>query len=112
MPISPPRWCTRCSQAHSGVCPALIAARRGQQRPPDNRPDSTARGYDSTWEKLSRMIRRERPICQHCGVAPSRMVDHIVPLRAGGARLDVGNLQALCHQCHTWKTKGDRRRYP
>jgi 5-methylcytosine-specific restriction protein A len=56
------------------------------------------------------MIRRERPICEHCGVAPSRMVDHIVPLRAGGARLEVGNLQALCLPCHALKTRSERRR--
>lgn len=110
MPTSPPRWCSRCNRAHSGACPALIAARRGANRPPDNRPDSTARGYDWTWERLSRMIRRERPICEHCGVAPSRMVDHIVPLRAGGARLEVGNLQALCLPCHALKTRSERRR--
>jgi 5-methylcytosine-specific restriction protein A len=110
MPTSPPRWCSRCNRAHSGACPALIAARRGANRPPDNRPDSTARGYDWTWERLSRMIRRERPICEHCGVAPSRMVDHIVPLRAGGARLDLANLQALCLPCHASKTRSERRR--
>ena len=110
MPTSPPRWCARCCRAHSGACPALLAARRGQQRPPDNRPDSTARGYDATWEKLSRMIRRERPICEHCQVAPSRMVDHIVPLRAGGARLELGNLQALCLSCHAAKTRSERRK--
>ena len=110
MPTSPPRWCSRCNRAHSGACPALIAARRGQQRPPDNRPDSTARGYDWTWQRLSRMIRRERPICEHCGVAPSRMVDHIVPLRAGGARLEIENLQSLCLPCHAVKTRSERRR--
>jgi len=110
MPTSPPRWCARCNRAHSGACPALIAARRGANRPPDNRPDSTARGYDWTWERLSRMIRRERPICEHCGVAPSRMVDHIVPLRAGGARLEIENLQALCLPCHAAKTLSERRR--
>lgn len=109
MATSPPRWCARCSRAHSGACPALIAGRRGQQRPADNRPDSTARGYDATWERLSRMIRRERPICEHCGVAPSRMVDHIVPLRAGGARLDLANLQALCLPCHASKTRSERK---
>jgi 5-methylcytosine-specific restriction endonuclease McrA len=57
------------------------------------------------------MIRRERPICEHCGVAPSRMVDHVVPLRAGGARLEVANLQALCNRCHNQKTAGDTRKY-
>ena len=111
MPTTPPRWCPRCRAAHAGVCPAVIAARRDRQRPPDHRPDSTARGYDATWERLSRMVRRERPVCEHCQVRPSRLVDHIVPLRAGGARLEIGNLQALCNRCHNRKTAGDTRKY-
>ncbi|MFN9971948.1 MAG: HNH endonuclease, partial [Phycisphaerae bacterium] len=52
------------------------------------------------------MVRREEPVCRICQAAVATEVDHIVPLRAGGPRLDRGNLQALCHQCHTWKTKG------
>jgi 5-methylcytosine-specific restriction protein A len=31
-------------------------------------------------------------------------VDHIVPIREGGARLDANNLQPLCHTCHSRKT--------
>jgi 5-methylcytosine-specific restriction endonuclease McrA len=32
------------------------------------------------------------------------IVDHIVPIRQGGARLDINNLQSLCHSCHTIKS--------
>jgi 5-methylcytosine-specific restriction endonuclease McrA len=38
-------------------------------------------------------------------IAPAVMVDHIQPLSAGGARLDVGNLQSLCARCHALKTR-------
>ena len=102
----PPRWCAKCCAPHAGACPARPA------RPTDRRPESTARGYDATWESLSRMVRMHHPVCQLCCFAASTEVDHIVPLRVGGARLELSNLQAVCHQCHTWKTKGDRRRYP
>jgi len=111
MPTTPPRWCPRCRAAHSAVCPLVIAARRDRQRQPDTRPDSTARGYDATWERLSKMLRRERPVCELCQVRPSRLVDHIVPLRAGGARLEIENLQALCIACHARKTAADGRKY-
>lgn len=105
MATRPPRWCQRCLAAHGPNCPA-------RPRPADRRPDSTRRGYDATWELLSRMVRREEPVCRICQAAVATEVDHIIPLRAGGPRLERGNLQALCHQCHTWKTRGDRRLYP
>lgn len=50
-------------------------------------------------------------MCEHCQVRPSRLVDHIVPLRAGGARLELENLQALCVACHARKTAADGRKY-
>ena len=32
------------------------------------------------------------------------MVDHIVPINKGGAKLDIGNLQSLCNLCHNRKS--------
>lgn len=40
-------------------------------------------------------------------VTPATEVDHIVPLRQGGARLDRSNLQSLCRPCHAQKTRSD-----
>jgi 5-methylcytosine-specific restriction endonuclease McrA len=31
-------------------------------------------------------------------------VDHIIPIEAGGAKLDPDNLQTVCKRCHTHKT--------
>lgn len=31
-------------------------------------------------------------------------VDHIIPIRAGGPVVDIGNLQLLCYSCHHTKT--------
>jgi 5-methylcytosine-specific restriction enzyme A len=32
------------------------------------------------------------------------VVDHVVPLKDGGARFDRANLQPLCVSCHNRKT--------
>lgn len=40
------------------------------------------------------------------------MVDHIVPLRAGGARLDPRNLESQCYPCHGKKSQADKAKYP
>lgn len=54
------------------------------------------------------MVLRESPLCAdpfhaHAGPVAATDVDHIIARRAGGS--DVrGNLQTLCHACHTKKT--------
>lgn len=50
------------------------------------------------------MVLRREPLCRRCGHEASQ-VDHIRPIRQGGARLDPENLQALCHSCHSRKTR-------
>lgn len=40
------------------------------------------------------------------------MVDHIIPIRAGGARYDPRNLQSLSWSCHAKKTQEDKAKYP
>ena len=45
----------------------------------------------------------------HALLASSYQVDHIVPLHKGGSN-DVGNLQALCEDCHADKTARERGR--
>ena len=54
------------------------------------------------------MILRRSPLCVKCGQGASQ-VDHIVPIRKGGARLDPDNLQPLCHSCHSSKTATEDR---
>ncbi len=38
------------------------------------------------------------------GLIPARVVDHVVPVKDGGARYLASNLQALCVSCHNRKT--------
>ena len=68
-------------------------------------------GYDEQWSKVSKMVRRQEPICRICENALAQMVDHIIPLKQGGERLALSNLQPLCHKCHSHKTKEDIARY-
>lgn len=42
-------------------------------------------------------------------VKPADVVDHIVPIKKGGAELDESNLQPLCHSCHNKKTYYENR---
>lgn len=49
------------------------------------------------------------PLCQiktHCiGITAAVEVDHVVPIRERpDLRLDMSNLQSVCHACHSAKT--------
>lgn len=79
--------------------------------------------YDTrAWQRLSaRVIARHRDqYGNHCPgygrdphPASDLTADHIVPLAAGGAPLDIGNLAELCRSCNSTKGDGSRDRgYP
>lgn len=64
--------------------------------------------YNSTdWRKLSRRQLKREPLCAEClragRIQPAEIADHIRPIREGGARLDIENLQSLCRACHNKK---------
>lgn len=52
-----------------------------------------------------RAKRRDGWACVKCGAKGRIEVDHIVPLRDGGAPYELGNLQCLCVPCHSRKTR-------
>lgn len=64
--------------------------------------------YNSTpWRKVSKIIRRERPICEFCHSELSDVVDHFYERRMPHGEfyeLHDSNLNALCHSCHNRKT--------
>ncbi|MCA1259418.1 HNH endonuclease [Nitratireductor aquimarinus] len=47
-------------------------------------------------------------MCEGCETAPATEVDHITPMRQGGAPRDRANLQSLCGTCHRQKTGAER----
>ena len=58
------------------------------------------------WARLRRRILdRDKWRCQECGAAARLHIDHVLREKAGGARFDEGNLQALCVRCHQNKTR-------
>jgi 5-methylcytosine-specific restriction enzyme A len=60
------------------------------------------------WRLVRAAFLREHPLCGACrergGLIPARVVDHVVPVKDGGARYLASNLQALCVSCHNRKT--------
>ncbi len=72
-----------------------------------NRLGSTARGYGYQWQKLSKVILAQNPVCQMTGCnRMAQCVDHIIPKPKGDDTLD--NLQALCNVCHNQKTASEK----
>lgn len=81
-----------------------------KSRPKQN---ANAEFYRSTaWRKLRHIYKMRHPLCRHCMdngiINPSQEIDHVVPISAGGEKLDWSNLQALCKRCHSIKTARDR----
>lgn len=78
------------------------------------------RGFDAEvgfyqsgrWRAVRAAVLREQPLCRVCAEAgvsvPAQVVDHVVPIKLGGARFDRTNLQALCVPCHNRKTASER----
>jgi len=83
---------------------------RLQQRPPDLRPSRIVRGYDAQWLGVSRLWRKQHPLCAECQrrgrLTPAQCVDHIKPFSGleDPLRFDPDNLQSLCWRCHNRKT--------
>ncbi len=65
--------------------------------------------YESpAWRRLRRIKLQAQPLCEEClrenKTVKATMVDHIVPIKQGGAALDLSNLQSLCGSCHSKKS--------
>lgn len=57
------------------------------------------------WKKLRlQALKRDLYTCQECKkrgkITPANTVHHIRPIRAGGARLSLDNLETVCAACH------------
>jgi len=76
------------------------------------RPSAPKRGYHSGWRHYRMSYLKSHPRCG-CG-APATVVDHVVPVAAGGSFWAAANHQPLCHRCHAAKTMTEinQRRVP
>ena len=108
-------WSAKRPCSYPG-CPALTNGRycekhRRQVSSEYNRytrdEDSVAFYSSAGWRRLSKMQLRREPLCVVCyragRITPAEIADHIIPIRDGGARLDMSNLQSLCRGCHNKK---------
>lgn len=77
-------------------CPNLIRAHDHRARCDLHR---TASPYDHAWQRVRAEHLEMEPRCRLCGIGAVE-VDHIIPVRAGGARLDHANLRSVCVNCH------------
>lgn len=64
--------------------------------------------YDEEWRRVRDAYLAGHPFCW-CGARASE-VDHVKPVKMGGARLDPANLRSLCHTHHSRVTALTRAR--
>lgn len=103
---------TPCASCHRINCTCGQSSRH--TRYDQQRGHASARGYDYQWQRVRAAVFANEPLCRGCAAIDALTiateVDHIIPLSVGGARLDVRNLQPLCHSCHTLKTLSEQGR--
>ena len=107
MPYQPLRRCSypNCkNKVKSGRCE--------EHKPKDTRVSNSARGYNYAWSKYRLKYLRLHPLCVMClkkGIyTPATVIDHITPVENGQADplfWVEDNHQALCRDCHSYKTR-------
>lgn len=80
------------------------------------RDKKAQRFYQSEeWKAVRRKKLSINPLCEEClrqgKLTKAVMVDHITPIRQGGAALDLNNLQSLCWSCHSRKSSEEGSRW-
>ena len=109
MPRMPDHPC-----AHPG-CPRLVprgkkyCAENTAQHPEEIR-SAAGRGYGSRWQKARKCYLEAHPLCVECMKAGRYVkatdIDHIKAHRGDPVLFwDESNWQALCHRCHSEKTR-------
>jgi 5-methylcytosine-specific restriction endonuclease McrA len=87
-----------------------VRVTRGGRCPAHREPgrlSARQRGYDGDWDAIARQVIAEEPICRRCGVNPSEVAGHILPLPVGtNAR---PNLRGLCRSCNAIEAAENRK---
>ena len=79
---------------------------------PEEVRSTSSRGYGSRWQKARKRYLNAHPLCVECMKVGKYVratdVDHVMPHR-GDLDLfwDENNWQALCHSCHSRKTRSE-----
>jgi 5-methylcytosine-specific restriction protein A len=96
-----------CDTHRAGVHRDYGRARRGF--------DTELGFYQSAaWRAVRAAFLRDHPLCVQCAargrVVAAVVVDHVVPIKDGGARFDMTQCQALCVSHHNAKSARERAR--
>ena len=66
------------------------------------------------WRRLRAIQLARQPLCQECEkvgrVTPATVADHKTPIRQGGEKWSIDNLQSLCARCHQAKTNKEQKK--
>jgi 5-methylcytosine-specific restriction protein A len=87
-------------------CGRIVKDRCEYCNPKENHKQTTKeRGYDYSWDKLSKLKRTHNPLCEVCCekgmVTPATEVHHKVKIKnRPDLRLDWDNLMSVCRSCH------------
>ena len=69
--------------------------------------------HSKRWKSLRNYYFSMNPLCEECEragyITSGQEVDHIKPMRLGGASLSINNLQTLCKSCHARKSGRESR---
>lgn len=84
----------------SSYCSAHEATRRAKD------PEQAGFYRTSYWTRLSKLVRRMRPVCEECKARPSKVTDHI---DGDWRNCAPENLRALCRDCNATKTAKQHR---
>ena len=67
------------------------------------------------WLAVRKLQLQQHPFCEECLKAGKRtkatMVDHVKPIKEGGEKLNLSNLQSLCWACHSRKSVEEGSRF-
>ncbi len=63
--------------------------------------------HSREWKRVRGLQLSKYPLCAMCS-HPANIVDHIVEIKDGGAKLSLSNLQSLCTACHNQKTSDQK----
>jgi len=68
--------------------------------------------HTRAWRTLRDRVLHDEPLCRSCHqagrIGAATVVDHILPINAGGAKLDRANLQPMSAVCHNTKTAKEK----
>lgn len=85
------RPCLTCGEPTDGSwCPE----HRRDQR--DHDRSATQRGYDSTWQRLSRRARHLQPWCTDCGAVDDLTADHL-----HWPATTLADVEVVCRSCNS-----------